>query len=807
MNITAWKMDFAEHKGLNCTAPCSMYSVLLEHALIGDPFYGTNELEATGLSEQDCKFYSEFTVDAATLQKEYVELEFNGLDTVCDIYLNEKFLAHTENMHRTFTFDAKSLLQAGRNRLVLYFRSPVKHFREKENRHHLENNKENMRGSSHLRKALYMTGWDWGPRLPDMGIFRQVRLVAYDVDKLEHTVIRQEHLADAVNLTFDISTVKNSGCDVFVEIDGQRVQIRDARTVVTVKNPKLWWVRGYGEQNLYDVTFTLEQDGAVIDRVTKRIGLRTLTVSTQKLADGNEFCFVNNGVKIFAMGANYIPQDSLYARITEETTKKRIDDCLFANYNCIRVWGGGYYPENYFYDLCDEHGLLVWQDFMVACANIYLSRENEKELIAEAIDNLTRISHHPSIGLLCGNNEMEMAVIEWGPGFVNELARQDYLRLYEHILPDICQEFAPDLFYWPSSPSGGGGFENISADNYGDIHDWAVWHGCSPFEEYRKHKYRFCSEFGFESFPCMKTINSFSRKEDHNPFSPVMENHQKNDAGNRKILMYLADRYLYPYNFEDFVYISQILQAEAVKTGVEHFRRLRGYCMGSLYWQMNDCWPVVSWSSVDYYGRYKALHYAARRFHAPVAHGIFKENGQVVVNVANETRQDKRITLKWGICKNNNTVLYHGEMTETVKRLSARDVLALCLEDYVIDPADTYFYADLYEENGTFLMRQVELFAMPKAFRWLSPKLSVTAKKQAEGVELTFTAENFVKDILVDFETRDVILSDNYFSLANGQSYTVWANTDSDAKALLEDLRIQCVNTINKPENIQWSVI
>ncbi len=795
MNITAWKMDFLEHKALQCTPPCSMYSVLLEHGRMEDPFYGTNEREAMALSEHDCKFYSEFTADAGMLEKEHLELEFYGLDTLCDIFLNGSFLAHTENMHRKYVFAVKDRLRCGSNLLELKFRSPVQHARQMENRHHLENNRENMPGASHLRKALYMTGWDWGPRLPDMGIFRQVRLRAYDGDVLEHTVIRQRHTAGQVELTFDISTRNHSGCDVFVEIDGQRVQIPDGHTPVIIRDPRLWWVRGYGPQNLYPVVITLEKDGQVLDREEKRIGLRTLTVSTQKLPDGNEFCFVNNGVKIFAMGANFIPQDSFYARITKQTTKQRIEDCLFANYNCIRVWGGGYYPEDDFYDLCDEHGLLVWQDFMVACASIYLSRTNEESMAEEAAYNFSRIAHHACLGILCGNNEMELAVTEW-EGFNTELCKLDYLRLYEHILPDICEKYAPDVFYWPSSPSSGGGFDAPHDKNRGDVHEWAVWHGCSPFAEYRKHHYRFCSEFGFESFPSIKTVDSFCPKDQQSIFSPVMENHQKNDAGNRKILMYMEDRYGRPEEFADFLYLSQIQQAEAVKTGVEHFRRDRGYCMGAIYWQMNDCWPVVSWSGVDYYGRYKALHYAARKFYAPVAHSIHPENGGFTVNVVNETREDKTVTVRWGLCRNDNTVLRQGRVRETVAALSAKDVLTLPVENP--SAGDTYFYADLYDGNGEFIMRQTELFTEPKAFAWLDPEISVTARVADGGTELEFTAKNFARDILVDFQSRDVVLSDNVFSLVDGRPYRILAKTDGDTQTLLEDLTVRCVNKIYK---------
>ncbi len=804
MVVKNWAMDFMEHKGLTCTAPCSMYSVLLEHRLIKDPFYGTNELEATGLSEQDCKFYSEFAVDADTLQRDHVVLEFYGLDTVCDIYLNEKFLAHTENMHRKHTFEVKKHLTLGKNKLELCFQSPIKCFQKRYQQHRLEITGENIQGAAHFRKAFYMSGWDWGPRLPDMGIFRDVCLNAYDTDRIEHTVICQNHRNRAVDLTFEVTTVQNSGCDVYVQIDGQKVKIENNRTVVTVEDPKLWWVRGYGEQNLYDVVFTLEKDGQVLDTVSKRIGLRTLTVSTAQVKDGNEFCFVNNGVKIFAMGANFIPQDNLYARITKETTQQRIQDFLFANYNCIRIWGGGYYPDEYFFDMCDEEGLLVWEDFMVACANVWLNEKNEQEFRQEAVYNLSRISHHASLGIFCGNNEMELWVAyNFGNLGTTELEKQDYLQLYERILPDICRKYAPDTFYWPSSPSCGGGFDEPNAENRGDVHYWDVWHGSIPFENYRMHKFRFCSEYGFESFPSIKTIDSFCEKHEQNPFSRVMEQHQKCNAGNKKILMYLADKYLYPYNFEDFVYLSQILQAEAIRVGVEHFRRTRGYCMGSIYWQANDCWPVASWSSIDYYGRYKALHYAARKFYAPVAHGIFAEDGKLTVNVANETRHDRKICVKWAFCKSDNRILSEGKTEQTVPALTSCDVCSV-IPDPETDVTDTYFYADLYDSDGKFLMRQVELLTAPKSFRWRIPQITVHAENVPDGVAISLTSNAFAKDVQIDFAQHDVILSDNYIHLVNGRPYTVIAKTHIDAGILLADLTLKCINNINQAP-LKWN--
>ncbi len=788
-NINNWKMNFMEHKGLACTAPCSMYSVLLENNLIEDPFYGINELEATSLSDNECEFYSEFEITQDILDRDYVELVFYGLDTICDVYFNDIFLAHNENMHRKYVYDIRDIAKVGANTIKLVFYSPTEYYEKWNRTHYTYTNAESIPGAAHLRKALFMAGWDWGPTLPDMGIFRDVEINSYDVDKIEHTIIRQKHKENAVDLTFDISTVKQAGCDVFVEMDGQRMAVPNNRTKITIENPKLWWVRGLGEQPLYDVTFILEKDGCVIDRVTKRIGLRTLTVSTAKVKGGREFCMVINGVKFFAMGANYIPQDNILSRITPEITQKRIDDFCFANYNCIRVWGGGYYPEDYFFDMCDEAGLVVWEDFMLACMDVWLREDMEKELIAEAIYNINRISHHASLGILCGNNEMELFSLK-----KNSLVKMDYLKLYERIFPDLCAKYAPDTFYWQSSPSSGGGWDNPNDSTRGDVHYWDVWHSSKPFEEYRKHKFRFCSEYGFESFPNIKTVRSFCEEKDQNIFSRVMENHQKCPGGNPKIITYMASHYLYPHSFEKVIYASQIIQAEAIKSGVEHFRRIRGYCMGSVYWQVNDCWPVASWSSVDYYGRYKALHYAARKFYAPVAAGLFYEDDKMIVNVANETLNDQVVTLKWAICKNNNEVVHSGETQGTVEKLVSMDMLSLSVKD--VDKYQMYFYVDMYDGAGNFIMRQTQLFGIPKHFEWLKPDIKVAAKDIDGGVEFRITSDVFAKAVEIDFAEHDVIFDDNYIDLTEKEVYVITAKTKYKAEELLKDMTVQSVYDI-----------
>ena len=785
MTIQDWTLHYEGMEPMACQAPCTLYGVLYEHGKIPDPFYGLNERSLAALAEKDCAFTARFKADSALLAREYVALTFHGLDTICAITLNGKPLDRVKNMHRTYTYQVKGLLRSGENELRLDFSSPVRYFREENERHYLyTNDGDTLPGAGHLRKALYMSGWDWGPTLPDMGVWRPVTLEGYDTDRIADVDIRQRHRPGAVDVELTVRTAHDAGCQVWATLDGQRVLLQDGRGVVTVKDPKLWWARGYGEQALYELDVELARDGQIIDRASRSIGLRTLTVSTQPDPDGkgSEFCFVLNGVKVFAMGANYVPQDNLLGRMTDKRLAEMVDICLDANFNCIRVWGGAYYPDDEFFRLCDEKGLLVWLDFMIACANVRLTPEFEHEFMTEAEENLRRLRHHASLALVCGNNEMEVAVKEWPGVGDSQLVREDYIQLYERLLPAMCRRVAPDVFYWPSSPSAGGGFKDTSDPARGDSHYWAVWHGGLPFTAYRELDFRFCSEYGFESFPSMKTVRSFCEEEDLNCFSRVMENHQKCKGGNGKILRYLADNYLYPTSFENLVYASQLVQADAIRYGVQHFRRCRGRCMGSIYWQLNDCWPVASWSSVDYFGRYKLLHYAAKKFYAPVALALFLEGDKLTVNIANETRQDFRGAVRLAVCKGDFTVLEEHTFPAEAGALASADVSAFSVQP--ADPYDTYVYADLFDGNGAFIMRQTELFVPPKHFAWKKPAVTALFTDVPGGVAIDLAADTFALGVMVDFTDFDCVLSDNGFALTDGKPYRIVARTERAAKEL-----------------------
>ena len=792
MIINDWKMDFLEHKGLSCTVPADMYSVLYENGLIPDPYYGTNEHELIDLSRKDCTFYSEFSLSSDELARERIEISFYGLDTLCEIYFNGTLLDSVKNCHRMYEYDIKALAKEN-NEIRLEFKSPVSYYEAVEKTHHIYTNCDSLTGAAHLRKALYMSGWDWAPKLPNMGIFRKVEVSSYDGDKIGETYISQIHKDGEVTLTVSASTKHGLGGKITATVDGQTVNLVDGKCEITIKNPRLWWPNGYGEQNLYDVEFSLYSDGIVTDTLVKTIGLRTILLCRENDEFGQEFCFKVNGIKIFSMGANYVPLDTLPSRINKERTESLIKDCIFANFNSIRVWGGGFYPDDYFYELCDKYGLIVWQDFMVACSNVWLTPENEKEFRLEAIYNFKRIRHHACLGILCGNNEMEEAICSWPCADGNDpLVRQDYLKLYEDILPKICNEIAPEIAYVPSSPSSGGGFDSPQDNTRGDVHFWHVWNGGCGFDEYRKHKFRFSSEYGFQSLPDIKTIEYFCPPSEMDVLSSTMLSHQKNWGGNQKLLGFMRERYPEPKNMAMTSYATQLNQANAIAYGVEHFRRCRGYTMGSIYWQLNDSWPVASWSSVDYFGRYKALHYFAKKFYAPIAIGLFNEGDTMTVNVANESLSDFKGYLKAVVSKNDFTVISDTCVPVFVSSLSSSDVFSQVNGDFD-GKSDSYFYAELYDENDTLIARSTLLGTEPKDFEFKKPNIKATASSEGDKVKLTFSADALAKNVQISFKNHDLILSDNYFDLPNGEPYSVYISTDLTPSEILDEISVVCV--------------
>ena len=827
-------------ESIGVAVPGSVYAGLLAAGRIEDPFFRENELDATRISAYDWEFSRAFAVDAGLLSEERLELVCEGLDTLAEISVNGLPVAKTSDMHRTYVFDVRSALRAGENSISVIFRSPTKYMEARHAKQPLVGGAGGQYiGFNYLRKAHSMSGWDWGPVLPDAGIWRPISIRAESGAKLEDVYVTQKHRKVSESRTDVTLSVRvraglaagfaSGTVSVLVEgpvggklagtASGNAVAVRSSATAtarlcasmkkiatgydasgseflettieVTVENAKLWWPNNLGLQPLYRVTVTLENGApgesagaaAISDSWCRSIGLRTIEVVRNPDEWGESFALAANGVPFFAMGADYVPEDSLITRNTRSRTERLVRTAAQANHNCIRVWGGANYPEDDFFDLCDEYGLVVWHDHMMACGVYELDGEFRENIVREIIDNVKRIRHHASLGLWCGNNEQEEAWCSWGwSERISPRLKADYIKLYEEVMPALNRELDPATFYWLSSPSSGGSFEKPNAEGSGDMHNWLVWHGVKPFTAYRDCYSRFVSEFGIESFPPMRTIESFTKPEDRNIFSPVMENHQKCDSGNAKSLHYIAETYRYPKDFPSLVYASELIQAEGIRYGVEHWRRNRNglRCMGAVYWQLNDCWPVASWASVDYFGRWKALHYLSKRFFAPVLASACEKGTSVSIHVTNESHEAFKGTLIWRLCDDSRSVtgaaiLETGKHEASVPSFTDREILARDFASLLPDRnalRNAYLSFELVAGGKTVSSGTV-LFVKSKHFNFRKDPLSLSVEDSGGFFTVSVSAKSYARFVELGLEGADAIFSDNCFDVAAGDTARV----------------------------------
>lgn len=784
--------------------PGTVHQDLINHKQLPDPFYGINEQKIQWVENEDWEYRTAFIVTPEQLKRDDAQLVFEGLDTYADVYLNGALLLKADNMFVGYTIPVKSQLRIGENLLHIYFHSPIRQTLPQYNSNGFNYPADNDHHDKHLsifsRKAPYSYGWDWGIRMVTSGIWRPVTIRFYDAASISDYHIKQLALTDQlanlsneleinnilprplqaevrINTSFEGSAEKSISQAITLQPGINHVSIPSE-----VASPVRWMPNGWGKPALYDFSAQIIVEDKVVAEQSHRIGLRTVRLVNEKDKDGESFYFEVNGVPMFAKGANYIPQDALLTNVTTERYQTLFRDIREANMNVIRVWGGGTYEDDRFYDLADENGILVWQDFMFACTPYPSDPTFLKRVEAEACYNIRRLRNHASLAMWCGNNEILEALKYWGfdknfpPEIYQEMFR-GYDKLFHQLLPAKVKELDADRFYIHSSPY----FANWGRPEswgIGDSHNWEVWYGQKTFESLDTDLPRFMSEFGFQSFPEMKTISTFAAPEDYQIESEVMNAHQKSSIGNALICTYMERDYIIPEKFEDFVYVGLVLQGQGMRHGLEAHRRNRPYCMGTLYWQLNDSWPVVSWSSIDYYGNWKALHYQAKRAFAPILINPIQQNDSLNIYLISDCPDTKdhlmlemKVTdfdgKKQGKPIRLNTLTVPANTSQCVYRIKP---------DTWLSPEEQqrcFMQLTLKDKAGNTLAETVYFFRKTKDL--LLPETTVSCKiKQKDGMcELTLFSPALAKDVFIEIPLQGARFSDNFFDLLPGERKTV----------------------------------
>ncbi|MCK0472212.1 glycoside hydrolase family 2 protein [Halalkalibacter sp. APA_J-10(15)] len=787
--------------------PGCVHTDLIKNGKIEDPFYGKNELGIQWIDKKDWEYATTFDLDPQLVNAQHVELEFAGLDTYAEVYLNNEHILSADNMFRTWKVDVKKYVKERENKLRVYFRSPIKEDLPKleqlgyqlpaANDHSEDGELGDKRVSIFARKAPYHYGWDWGPRFVTSGIWKEVKLVAWEELHITDLYIRQDEISkSAARVTAMIDIEANDSWEGTLKLTTDGISIEQYVTLykglnqleipITIENPKLWWSRGLGEQHFYFFTLSCEQTEKIVAEKTVRTGLRTINVIRENDASGQSFYFELNGVPIFTKGANHIPNDSFVTEVTYDRYKHEIVSATEANMNMLRVWGGGIYEYDAFYELCDEHGILVWQDFMFACSMYPGKTEFLASVKAEAIDTVKRLRNHPCMAIWCGNNEIDSAwahFVEdagwgWKQDFTNEQREKiwsDYEAIFHELLPSVVESLAPDVFYWPSSPmqaiTNNEDQHATTTSTKGDIHYWEVWHMQKPFSEYNTHVGRYMSEYGFQSFPELKTVKSYTPDNQLAWESDVMLHHQKNGDGNFLIKQYM-DMYLpEPKDFPSFLYMSHVLQAEGIKSAIEAHRRHKPFCMGTLYWQMNDCWPVASWSSMDYYGRWKALHYFVKKSFKDVVLSIDgTDEEKVHIHLISDSIEDVLGTLDLHVMKFDGETIFSTTRDVKVKGNTAQNIYSVTIEDFIkeYERNDIVLVAKLITDKGIIDVKE-HYFVHSKDLQLVDPEVKV---KRLSDSEFALTSNVLAKNVYLEAE-EEGIFTDNYFDLLPGETKVI----------------------------------
>ena len=779
----------------SATVPGNIYTDLIAHQVIENPFVKNNEEKVQWVSNKSWEYKTTFSLSDAILKKGNIELNFEGLDTYAKIYINGVYQLDTDNAFRKYSISLKDIPINKSNELRIVFQN-TKSF---ENSAKLNSKYKLPEGNRvYTRKAQFQYGWDWGPKLNTSGIWKNISINAWDAVRFENIFVKQEEIcATKARLSVEIviESTSNKNASLFTKINREVIATNIAlkkgkhtyKVPVEITNPKLWWTHNLGKPYLYTFNFQLIADGKIKDEKNVKKGIRTIKLITKKDSIGESFYFELNGKPVYMKGANYVPQNSFQNKVTNGHYEKLVADVVTSNMNILRVWGGGIYENDIFYDLCDAKGILVWQDFMFACAMYPGDMEFLANIQIEAAQQVKRLRNHASIALWCGNNESSEGWKRWGwqNNRTNKEKKEiwtDYLSVFDSILPNVVAQFST-TDYWETSPKYGRG--NPKYKTEGDAHDWWVWHDGYPFEHFEDTVPRFMSEFGFQSFPSYKTLKYINQNDAINLKTAAIKSHQKHAKGFQLIAEYMARDYTTPTNDEDYVYVSQLLQAKGIVMGIEAHRRAKPYNMGTLYWQLNDCWPAISWSSIDYFGNWKALQYKAKNAFENILISSVIENNRVKTFVINDT-----FDIVYGNLKLKIIDFYGKEIWSDAKEI---EVFGNSSEQFYntsldkIDKNSSLLVAEFNDEKSYFYFSKPKDLKLPKAV------VQKNIRKTANGFSITLKSTVLQKDLFL-FTNIKGHFSENFFDLMPNETIRINFKTEANS---LDDLQIKTLNAFD----------
>jgi len=788
------------------SVPGCVHMDLYNNKIVNDPFYKSNEDSVQWIENKNWIYENKFEVSDEMLSMDRVILNFQGLDTYAAVSINDSLVLNAGNMFREWSVDCKHMLKPGENRITIKFYSPV--IKDSVKASQLDYSLPDNRVFT--RKAPYHYGWDWGPRFVTMGMWQPVILKAWDGAVIEEMHIYQNKLTEEeafLTVYVQIQAAESLNADIFLKnknintvLADSSLTLKKGKNIVTmdfsIPDPQLWWCNGLGEQYLYSLQGVLSFKDGTIDTCNEKVGLRSIDIVEEKDSVGSSFKVVLNGIPVFMKGANYIPQDSFLPRVTEKRYKDIIQSAVDAHMNMLRVWGGGIYENDVFYDLCDEKGILVWQDFMFACAMYPGDPGFVENVRKEAVQNIKRLRNHPCIALWCGNNEIDEAWHNWGwqeqYGYSDKDSAEiwhNYLKVFHGVLPDAVKKYDPGRFYWSSSPKIGWGREQSLRE--GDCHYWGVWWGREPFSVYEEKVGRFMSEYGFQAIPSLKTIQEFTDPGGMNIQSESMQTHQKHPFGYELIQEYMERNYKVPEDFASYTYVSQLLQRDGIVRAIEAHRRAKPYCMGTLYWQLNDCWPVVSWSSVDYYRRWKALHYGVKKAYNNILISPVRERNILKVHIVSDEPESVISELRMCLLTFSGECLWEKSFIADIEKNSSKVYYSIPIDNLLShgNKEELVFTCSLEKEQH-IIVENIYFFVSPKDLYLDNPDINYEVKRTSKGYSLDLTCTSFAKDIFLSVDNSDGFFTDNYFDLLPGERKTVEFWCDVFVKNFEERLTI-----------------